>query len=311
MPTSRLRITHYLLCVLALANIAALSMQFPISAGVLGVAWLLYKTTVRETRSKWLGWMTLGLFAGAFQILDPGDLKPVVFLLAGCYLIGYSESRARHALGMLCLAAAQLPLFVFGGIAYMVWRDLRTGSSSWRSWPAGVIGLFLAGASVNQVEFHAIGRDGFIGFVELLSRRFLVPAALAGAGLQLSLERGRPMSVWIFFLPIAFVSALLSAAAVVPFAIWLILTAALAIPRLIRDIGWLSAVHFPAIALTIALAAFAYTGEAPTFSSPDASLKVLATKSDSSGRNAPRNDGGDDHHRDHGGRSVPVSLVIP
>jgi hypothetical protein len=316
MRTTPLKVSQSLLCVLALVNVAVFCAWSPMTVSVIGTALLLYRIAVRETRSKWLGWMTLGLFAAACQ---GAELRTTFLLLAGAYLIGYSESRVRDALGMLCLAAGSAVdphaiLFLFGGIAYLAWRDTRSGGHAWRTWPAAVIGLvFAAAAGAADLAFEPITREGFIAFVESISRRFLVPAALAGAGLQLSLERGRPMSVWTFLLPVGFLSGLWSPSTMMlTFGIWLILGAILTLPRLTRQIAWLDSVHFPAMALTIALAAFAYGWEPSTFGAPAASLKILATDTHKpSGRHAPRNDGCDDHHRDHGGRGVPVGFVIP
>ena len=75
--------------------------------GTIGCGWLLYRITARETRSPWWGFMTLGLFAGSYQALDSyydvghRDTWLIFLVLAGCYLIGYSESGVRDVLGIL------------------------------------------------------------------------------------------------------------------------------------------------------------------------------------------------------------------
>jgi hypothetical protein len=73
------------------------------------------------------------------------------------------------------------------------------------------------------------------------------------------------MSVWIFFLPVAFLSAALATLTpgsnlnvFMPFGIWLILAAMITLPRLAREIEWLERVRFPAIALALSFAALAY-----------------------------------------------------
>lgn len=262
--------------------------------GTIGTGWLLYRIAARETRSMWWGFMALGLFAGSYQALDSyydvghRDTWLIFLVLAGCYLIGYSETRMRDVFGILLLAAAfwmkqQGIVFLAGGLAYLVWRDLRTGSKAYRSWPSfltaivfGPLLYLVLPAEWIGPEFHyftwivprhwtGLTRDEIRTFAELLARHFVVPAAVACAGLQLSLERGRPLSVWIFFLPIAFISAIMATLTpgsnlnvFIPFGIWLILAAVLSLPRLARMIPWLEDVHFPMIAVALSLAALAY-----------------------------------------------------
>lgn len=255
--------------------------------GAAGCAMLLYLIALRETRSKWLALMTLGLFFAAYQALDGcydaghRDSWLVFLVLLGCYLIGYSETRLRDALGMLCLVAAfwmnqQGALFVLGGLAYLVWRDVRSGASALRSWPSVVTAFLLGPAlylllptSFTGPTFHYfsgdLNREEIRSFAEFLARSFAVPAILAGAGLQLSLERGRPFGIWSFFLPVAFLSAVLALLTpgsnlnvFMPFGVWLMLTAVLALPRLTRTISWLDPLYFPAIALGLSFLALAY-----------------------------------------------------
>ena len=273
-----------------------------------GCAAMLYLITVRETRSKWLGLMTLGLFAGSYQALDSyydvghRDTWLVFLVLAGCYLIGYSESRVRDAFGMLLLVAGfwmkqQGVVFAAGGLAYLVWRDLGTGASALRSWPSAVLALgfgpllyLLLPSSFIGPAFHyftwhvprhwtELTRDEFRAFAELVARHFTVPAALAGAGLQLSLDRGRPLGIWIFFLPVAFLSALMAMLTpgsnmnvFIPFGVWLMLSAILSLPQLTRAVPWLDQVHFPAIALTLSLLALVY--DPRTVLVPEAGAKL-------------------------------------
>jgi len=174
-------------------------------------------------------------------------------------------------------------VFVVGGLAYLVWRDVRNGSSAARSWPAALVALclcpmlyLLLPASFIGPAFHyftwnvprhwtGLTRDEIRAFAELLARHFAVPAALAGAGLQLSLDRGRPAGIWMCFLPVAFLSAVIATLTpgsnmnvFIPFAVWLILSAVLALPRLSRAIPWLDQVYFPAIALALSMLALAF-----------------------------------------------------
>ncbi len=259
-----------------------------------GCAALLYFITVRETRSKWWGIMSLGLFAASYQALDSyydvghRDTWVVFLVLGGCYLMGYSETRLRDFFGMLFLVAAfwmkqQGAVFVLGGLAYLLWRDLGTGAKWHRSWPSAAVAAafgpvlyLLLPAQVTGPAFHyftwdvpsrwaEITPDEIRSFAEWIARRFAIPAALAGAGLQLSLDRGRPLGIWFFFLPIAFLSALLATLTpgsnmnvFMPLGVWLILTAVLALPRLARAIPWFEQLHFPAGALLLAMVALSY-----------------------------------------------------
>jgi hypothetical protein len=287
--------------------------------GTAGSAWLLFRIAARETRSIWWGFMTVGLFAGSYQALDSyfdvghRDTWLIFLVLSGCYLIGYSESRVRDAFGILLLTASfwmkqQGIVFLAGGLAYLVWRDLRLGLGearlaskktriAFRSWPSALTALcfgpllyLVLPAQWIGPEFHyftwivprhwtGVTRDEIRAFAEWLARRFVVPAAIAGAGLQMSLERGRPLSVWIFFLPVAFLSALVATLTpgsnlnvFMPFGVWLILSAVITIPRLSRGIPWLDDVHFPATAIALTLAALAYNPMKVLVSEPDARI---------------------------------------
>ena len=188
-------------------------------------------------------------------------------------------------------------VFLVGGLAYLAWRDLRAGFRILRSWPSAVAALafgpllyLLLPAQWIGPEFHyftwivprhwtGFTRDEIRAFAELVARRFVVPAALAGAGLQMSLERHRPLSVWMFFLPIAFLSAVMATLSpgsnlnvFIPFGIWLILVGVISLPRLARMIPWLEDVHFPVIALALSLAALAYNPMKLLVSEPAAQL---------------------------------------
>ena len=256
-----------------------------------GCALILFLVTLRETRSKWWALMTVGLFAASYRALDGAldaahsDMWLVFLILMGCYWIGYSETRLRDALGTLFLVAAfwtqpqQGAAFTIGGLAFLLWRDLRTGSSPFRSWPSLLMALSCGPVLYWALRFESVGpilalplnqwtgltREQVRVFAEFLGRWFALPAILAGAGLQLSLERGRPLGVWGFFLPVAFLSTVLAGCTagativtLMPLGIWLILNAMLALSRLSRSIHWLDPVYFPAIALGLSFWALSY-----------------------------------------------------
>lgn len=259
--------------------------------GTAGSAVMLYLITVRETRSKWCGLMTLGLFAASYQALDcyydvaHRDTWLLFLILAGCYLIGYSKSRLRDAVGMLLLVAGfwmkqQGSIFVAGGLGFLLWRDLHNQAKWYQSWLSllttlafGPLLYILFPTQFAGEAFHyftwsvpyrwtGLTTEEIRAFAELVATRFAVPAALAGAGLQLSLERGRPLGIWIFFLPIAFLSAVMATCTAgsnmnvfIPFAVWLMLSAVLTLPKLTRVLGQS---YFPAIALTLAFLALVY-----------------------------------------------------
>jgi hypothetical protein len=249
--------------------------------GTIGCGWLLYRVVKRETRSAWLGCIALGLFAGGYKALDCYyDISQretsVLFLLLGAsYLIGYSESRLRDTLGILLFVAAfwmnpHTFLFIVGGLAFLAWRDLKTGGDVMRLWPSVVVAFLLGPALYAWLpgpELISFDWDpaGTGQFAEWLARRFVVLTVLAGAGLQLSLERGRPMTVWVFLFPIAFVSAMLETmtpgfafSGLIPFAAWVVLTGVLAVPRLERNVPWLAGLHFAEVALCLSFLALAY-----------------------------------------------------
>ena len=246
--------------------------------GAAGSVALVYAITVRETRSKWLGVIATGLFS-AFCKLGHPDPWPIVLVLAGCYLIGYGESRRREAFGMLFFVAAfwvapLTAIFALGGLGYLSWRDLRTGASSYRSWPAALLAVLLGpalyvivGGSVAGITLD-LRREEFIIFAEFLARYLAIPAVLAGAGLQMSLERSRPLSIWTFFLPIAFLGGMLAMFAAgsqgfMPFGVWLILLAVLAAPRLTRAVAVFEELQFSAIALGISLLILSFPAVLP------------------------------------------------
>ncbi len=262
--------------------------------GTAGCATMIYLIASRETRSKWLGLMSLGLFAASYQALgsyyDVGhrDTWLLFLVLTGCYLIGYSNTRLRDTLGILFLLAAfwmkqQGGIFVLGGLGYLLCRDLRTGARWFRSWPAALLTLCLGPALYLLFPTQLIGplfhyftwnvprqwtefsRDEIRALAELVAGRFAIPAALAGASLQLSLERGRPIGIWIFFLPFAFLSAVTATLTpgsnmnvFIPFGVWLIICGVLALPRLTRAVPWLQQVPFAPVALALSFLALAY-----------------------------------------------------
>lgn len=262
--------------------------------GTAACATMIYLITLRETRSKWLGLISLGLFAASYQALGSyydvahRDTWLLFLILVGCYLIGYSNSRLRDTSGILLLLAAfwmkqQGAIFLLGGIGYLLWRDLRAGAAWFRSWPAALLTLCLGpllyllfptqfiGPAFHYFTWNVprhwteFSTDEIRALAELVARHFAIPAALAGASLQLSLERGRPVGIWTFFLPVAFLSAVMATLTpgsnmnvFIPFGVWLILSGVLALPKLTRALPWLPPVLFPAVALTLSFLALAY-----------------------------------------------------
>lgn len=280
---------YYYLCagVAKLAGIAPslVELRLITLAGTLGCGLLVFRIVQKETRSFWWGWMALGLFAASYQALDSyldvahRDSWLLLLVLAGYYLIGYSESRLRDAAGVALVFASfwmkqQGAVFGFGSLVFLFLRDLRRGNRQWHSWPAYVTGVALGPALyvfAPQIlfgpEFHyftwivprhwtEITRDEIREAARLLARRFAVPAACSGIGLQFALERQRPMNIWIFALPVAFGSAVMSMLTpgsnlnvYIPFGVWLLLTAAITLPRLAREYRWPQRVHLPEFAL--------------------------------------------------------------
>lgn len=198
--------------------------------GALGSAFLMFWIVFKTTRSVWWGFVSLGLFAAAYRVMDVyldtahSDSWLLCTALLGSYLISLKRSRTWNMAGIVVLVASfwfkqHGALFLLGGLAYLTWLEGRRSLIYWGV--AALLGpvlYLLAGPVLFGPAFHFFTWQTPRGWTELnvatVSRylRFIVisylPLALvAGAYALWSLLKPRQrLTVWV----VQFGAALLS-----------------------------------------------------------------------------------------------------
>lgn len=255
-----------------------LSLKAPLVAlsGTLGAAWMIYRIVRIETQSRWWGLIGVGMFAASYRAMDSyfdvqhSDSWMLFLVLAGCSMLNYNRNAFGRSAGMLLLVLAfwckqQAAVFAVGGLFFLLFQAtaaecllpgllaLVFGPILYAWMPASFLGMGLGPSDFNWDATTLATSEGIRNFAEPLARRWLMPTILTGAGLMSALKTGAFRSIWIFMVPVAFVTALLGMASSGPFETWLILISVIAIERLTRSLA--DYTLWPQIALAISFLA--------------------------------------------------------
>jgi hypothetical protein len=115
------------------------TLRFAAILGMVGSGVILYLVVREKTNSIWWGFAAVGLFAGAYRVMDTyldsahSDSWLLFSALLGSYLIDRNKSRASSLIGVLVLVSAfwfkqHGALFAIGGLLYLTRRDGIKGS---------------------------------------------------------------------------------------------------------------------------------------------------------------------------------------
>ncbi len=226
--------------------------------GIIGTGAVLFGVTRQVTQSRWWSFMTVGLFAAAYGVMDTyldaghADSWLLFTTLLGCYLLSYG----RNVPGILMLIAAfwikqHGALFAIGGLFYIL------GKQGWRK---ALVPTLLAIALIpvlyvlipaewigprfhyftwevprrwSEVNVSTVGR-----FVAYVAKFYLVLASLSIAGYVLARFKIRNLDVWTFMLPFAILTGLMGTLdpggnnnVFIPMGTWFILVGTLTLYR--------------------------------------------------------------------------------
>ena len=204
--------------------------------GMFGSGVIIYLIIKKYTSSHWWSIIALGLFAGAYRIMDTyldnahSDSWLLFSVLLGCYLIDKNRSRTINLIGVLFLVLSfwfkqHGALFAIGGVLYLTWRD--GWKNSWQYWGLAIIFgpvlYIVAPSSIFGSEFHYytfIIPSHWTDFSLSTIRRyvgFTIKSyfALAIVGVISSIfaliKQNKTTNVWFFMMPFALLSGFLGA----------------------------------------------------------------------------------------------------
>ncbi len=256
---------------------------------------ILFLVVRQKTGSTRAGFITAGLFAAAYDVMDAyldtahSDACLLAAVLAGCFLIDLNRSKAWNIAGVLVLVAAfwfkqHGALFAIGGVLFLTWREgIRRSLVYWVIaavfGPGAYLGL---GPLLFGPQFHfftlqvpsswSVFDADTVKRVGRILLIFYPVLAVAGALYCANSARRAvtgdkaALDVW----HVQFVTAVLSAImgsldkgssdnVFIPAGTWMILVGATAIFRFDRDFGkFLRWPALPALALLLSFAALLY-----------------------------------------------------
>jgi len=115
------------------------TLRFVAILGMVGSGAILYLVVRGRTKSRWCGFAAVGLFAGAYRVMDAyldsahADSWLLFSALLGTYLIDRNRSRISNLAGVIVLVLAfwfkqHGALFAIGGLIYLTGREGLKGS---------------------------------------------------------------------------------------------------------------------------------------------------------------------------------------
>lgn len=256
----------------------------------LGAVAVIYRAVVEETRSRWWGWMAVGLFAAAHWVMDNylhtahSDSWLLFLALLGTYAINRKSSRLWNIIGVLCLVGAfwakqHGAIFVIGGLLYLTWRDGIRRSLIYYAiaFVLGAVIFLLLGESLFGPAFHyftwdvprqwtALTEFGIVHFIRIIVVRY--PVLMLASGWMViwsALRQRRQINAWCFQLPFALLTGFMGTLDIgsgsnvlVSMGTWLILVGVIGLHTAWTHGNFIRRFHLHYVALALCFALFFY-----------------------------------------------------
>lgn len=256
-------------------------------AGI-GAIVVIYRAVAEETRSRWWGWMAVGLFAAAHWVMDNylhtahSDSWFIFLALLGTYCINRNTSRRWNIVGVVLLVASfwakqHGAIFTIGGLLYLTWRDgLRRSLIYYAvAFVLGAVVYIVLGKSLFGPAFHyftwdvprqwsALTEYGIIRYLRMLALRYPVfVLASAGVFVWSAFKLRRRISAWHFLLPFAVLTGFMGTLDVgsgdnvfAPMGTWLILVGVMGLQAASSQVNFIRRFQLQVVALALCFALF-------------------------------------------------------
>ncbi|MBN2490666.1 MAG: hypothetical protein JXQ29_07445 [Planctomycetes bacterium] len=266
------------------------TMRFVAILGHAGIAIMLYLIVLDRTRSHWWSFVTVGLVAAAYRVMDAyldtahADSCFLFTALLGTYMLGRSRTRTGRILAVLVLVLSfwfkqHGAWFAIGGVLYLTWQEgVRRSLPYWAvAALAGPAVYLLVGPALFGSHFHYFTWTVPRGWstVELATaERLATFVALSYPVLALlaalffvpdAVRRQRELGVYLFQFLAAMATGVMGALdagssnnVFIPMGTFLVLCGLLAVERLHRTAAWFRRGNVFALVLLATFALLAY-----------------------------------------------------